>query len=50
MPFRILIDEDAQTDIQESIDWYNDQKPRLGKQFIAKVTVTINRFKSNPYF
>lgn len=31
MAFRILIDEDARKDIQESIDWYNEQKQGLGK-------------------
>ena len=50
MAFRILIDEDVRTDIQESIDWYNEQKHGLGKQFYTQVKATINRLKSNPFF
>ena len=50
MAFRILIDEDVRTDIQESIDWYNEQKQGLGKQFYSQVKATINRLKSNPFF
>lgn len=50
MAFRILIDEDARNDIQESIDWYNEQKRGLGKQFYTFVKATINRLQSNPFF
>lgn len=50
MTFRIVIDEDVRTDIQESIDWYNEQKQGLGKQFFTQVNTTINRLKSNPFF
>lgn len=50
MAFRIFIDEDVRTDIQESIDWYNEQKQGLGKQFFTQVKATINRLKSNPFF
>ncbi|RQP17747.1 type II toxin-antitoxin system RelE/ParE family toxin [Parapedobacter defluvii] len=50
MAFRILIDEDVRMDIQESIDWYNEQKQGLGKQFYTQVKATINRLRSNPFF
>lgn len=50
MGFRILIDEDARNDIQESIDWYNEQRAGLGKQFYTQVKATINRLRSTPFF
>lgn len=50
MAYRILIDEDARTDIQESIDWYDKQKHGLGKQFYRQVNTSINRLRSHPFF
>jgi len=50
MSFTIKIEPEALEDIQESIDWYNEQQPGLGHEFHSDVKATFKKIKSNPYF
>ena len=47
-PFKIKIDEEAVTDIQEATKWYNEQVPGLGLRFKKQVKKQINSLKTNP--
>lgn len=33
MKFKVLYNPDVYTNIQESVDWYNEQQPGLGRRF-----------------
>ena len=46
MEFRFL--EVAQKELDEAIDYYNDQEPELGDQFLLEVLDGIQRIRSFP--
>ena len=50
MVFKIEIEPEAHQDIQEGIDWYNEQQAGLGRSFHAEVKTTFKKLKSNPFF
>jgi len=50
MRFRIKIEPEAHQDIQEGIDWYNEQQSGLGRKFHFEVKVFIEKLKINPFF
>ncbi|MGV8137015.1 MAG: hypothetical protein AB2L20_17525 [Mangrovibacterium sp.] len=50
MRFRIKIEPEAHLDIQEGIDWYNEQQSGLGRKFHFEVKVFIEKLKINPFF
>lgn len=50
MSFTIKIEPEARVDIQEAIDWYNEQQSGLGKHFHAAVKVNLDKLRLNPYY
>jgi len=46
--FEIELTKQAETDIQESADWYNEQKDELGNEFIEELENTIKSIQNNP--
>jgi hypothetical protein len=50
MRFRIKIEPEAHLDIQEGIDWYNEQQSGLGRKFHFEVKVFVEKLKINPFF
>lgn len=48
MSYRLIIDPAAILDIKESIQWYNEQKPDLGRRFYNILRHTIARIKKSP--
>jgi len=50
MKFRIKIDPEAQTDIQEAIVWYNNQQKGLGKKFYSEVENSVDSLSINPFY
>ena len=46
--FKIKIDKEALTDIQEATDWYNQKVEGLGTRFQKQVKLQINSLKNNP--
>lgn len=48
--YTIKIATEAFGDIQEIINWYNNQKPELGNQFYKKIIKQIDSLKKNPLF
>lgn len=49
MSYKVILDPLAREDINESIDWYNKRKAKLGKQFYKKVNEVLLFVKKNPY-
>ncbi|MEN8248918.1 MAG: type II toxin-antitoxin system RelE/ParE family toxin [Bacteroidota bacterium] len=50
MNFKIFLDPEAHDDIQEGIDWYNQQQSGLGKRFHSVIKKHFNTLKENPHF
>lgn len=50
MAFTIKIEPEAHQDIQNGIDWYNEQKPALGRKFHAEVKAYFKKLKTNPFY
>jgi len=50
MAFTIKIQPEVRSDIQEGVDWYNEQQNGLGTQFFTSVQVHLNKLKSNPFY
>jgi mRNA-degrading endonuclease RelE of RelBE toxin-antitoxin system len=50
MHFTIRIEPEAGEDIQEGIDWYNEQQTGLGKEFHAAVKAHIKKLQTNPFY
>ncbi|HLU84839.1 MAG TPA: type II toxin-antitoxin system RelE/ParE family toxin [Vicingaceae bacterium] len=50
MVFKIKIDAAAKLDIQEAINWYNEQQKGLGKKFHKAVLSHFEHLKKNPFF
>lgn len=50
MPFKIKIEPEAQLDIQEGIEWYNEHQKELGEKFYLAVISRIDTLAENPHF
>lgn len=50
MAFDIKIEPEAHQDIQEGIDWYNEQQPGLGRKFYEEIKDTFKRLQTHPFF
>ena len=46
--YKVSIDKDALSDIQQTTDWYNDQINGLGKRFQQQVKLQVNGLKHHP--
>lgn len=50
MSFTVLLDPRALKDIQESINYYDEQEPGLGKVFENNLDKHFKILKNNPFF
>lgn len=48
MKYKVLIDNEAISDIQSAAEWYNHQLPNLGERFKDQVKQQINSLKNKP--
>ena len=48
MKYDLLVRPEAEADIKESFDWYEDELPGLGHEFRLSLRLTISRICSNP--
>lgn len=48
MSLNILITEDAELDISEAVDWYEEQQDGLSKRFITEVKQKIRLISKQP--
>jgi hypothetical protein len=46
--WKILIDIDALSDIEDPVEWYNMQSSGLGTRFRKQVSQQVNLLKTNP--
>lgn len=49
MTHRLIIRPEAETDIEESFIWYEDECPGLGHEFRQELGSAIALIRSNPY-
>lgn len=50
MAYKIKIESVAKLDIQDTIDWYNEQQKGLGRKFHTSILKHIESLKINPQF
>ncbi|MEX0845331.1 MAG: hypothetical protein WD022_08610 [Balneolaceae bacterium] len=50
MAFTIKVEPEAEQDIQEGIDWYNEQQPGLGREFHTAVKAHLKKLQTNPFY
>jgi hypothetical protein len=48
MAYNILFAAEVYDDLQQSIDWYNEQQNELGSRFFASVKEQISHIKKSP--
>jgi len=48
MKYRLLVRPEAEVDIEESFNWYEDECPGLGHEFRYALRSTIDRIRINP--
>jgi toxin ParE1/3/4 len=46
---RVIVRGRAKADVRRAGDWYERQRPGLGRQFVAEVDAALNRVAENPY-
>jgi len=47
--YNVVIDTDAFIDVQEAVDWYNQQKQGLGEEFFTTFDNEVQRICRNPF-
>ncbi len=48
MPISLILTEKAQEDLDDAFQWYEDQEPGLGKEFIRCIDAKIAKIKRFP--
>ena len=46
MKFKVIYNPEVYNDLQEAIDYYNEQQPGLGKRFFITAKKQLNSLKS----
>lgn len=47
MKFKVLYNPKVYNDIQESIDWYNEQQPGLGRKFYSVLKKQLRKLEKS---
>ncbi len=50
MRFELLIQRDAESDIQQAIDWYDEKQSGLGEKFHKEVLSAFSKLASYPFY
>ena len=50
MPYTIKIPEEAQQDIQNAFDWYEEQLPVPGEKFLKELYPALDKIALNPEY
>ena len=48
MSHRLIIRPEAEADMTEAFDWYEERKAALGREFLAEVQVALRAIAENP--
>lgn len=49
LKLKVLISEDAESDIDDAYIWYELQRKKLGDSFIRNINSALRQIKRNPY-
>jgi toxin ParE1/3/4 len=49
MKYSVEYDDEVETDLQETMDWYANQKEGLNKEFVETVKSAITKLAENPF-
>jgi toxin ParE1/3/4 len=49
MKYSVEYDDEVETDLQETMDWYANQKEGLDKEFVETVKSAIAQLAENPF-
>ena len=49
MKFKVLLEDEARSDIQKTALWYNSQSIGLGKKFVKSVRMAIKSIQTTPF-
>lgn len=50
MLYSLFIEPEAHQDIQKGIDWYNEKREGLGREFYDTVELYFQSLKTNPFY
>ena len=45
---RLLLESEAKADLVEAFDWYENQRPGLGSEYLAEVASVLEDIERNP--
>lgn len=45
---RVVVDPDAERDLHEIVDWYNQQQPGLSAEFLSAIDEAIAKAATHP--
>ena len=48
MEYPLIIEPEAELDLEQAVNWYNDQRPGLGQEFLECVEVVFDRIRQLP--
>ena len=48
-PWKVIIEDLAQLDLQEAYEWYEKKKTGLGEEFLDEFEETIKKIERNPF-
>ncbi|MDC0936733.1 type II toxin-antitoxin system RelE/ParE family toxin [Pirellulales bacterium] len=48
MSYELIIEPEAALDLQQALNWYDEQRPGLGREFIEQVDEVFSRIREMP--
>jgi plasmid stabilization system protein ParE len=48
MAYPLIIEPEAELDLEQAVTWYNDQRPGLGSEFLEQVEAAFDRIREMP--
>ena len=48
MPYPLIVEPEAETDLGHAVSWYNGQCPGLGREFLKSVEEVFDRIRETP--
>ena len=48
MAYELIIEPDAELDLEQAVNWYNKQRPGLGREFLERVEEEFDRIREMP--
>ena len=48
MAYELIIEPEAELDLEQAVNWYNKQRPGLGREFLERVEEVFDRIREMP--